>query len=1001
MRLLLTVFSLTFFALCSLAQTFDATFIGGFRNVSVDANHTTLWSNVTGTNNNSVLYRSLDQGVTWLPQRYQSDLTKNPLIYNVNTHPNRTGTIYFTTTQEGGFLWRSIDGGGTWTNPGAAFQGVDNSGLSVTNAKVLILPEPSHVVYVELGPRLFRSQDDGATFDAGRDTPCMQIFENILDPQKLVCHNTTNLFYSENSGQNFTQGAAPGGTLTTCTLVSSPQVNETYFGECLGGVSGTQQDLFFRSTNSFRNISNLTKPAGLPQFFVSPDHRIILAGGTGVLNLIRSRDLGQSWENTMAGNSTNRGTFGFDPLDSNIVYREGRNKSTNAGDTFTALNSKYVPLLAANQKIQVTLETGTAWVTDISLRDVLGTNFFLERLGPPIPSSATWFTRPIVDQAATNSLSAIGLGLGKYTTELQIGAVPLPVEMTVVARREPPAYFKVKRLTGLPSGRAIEPTTAGPMPGEGGPAVHAPVAIISGVAADPDGNIYMAYGTRIEKIAPDGTLTRYAGTGASGASSGTGGQAVNAVFRFIQDILWTPEGLLVYETVDGTLRRIRPNGVVEGILPPGIVSSSANAIARDSSGTIYLGFSGSVSRVQGNTLQQLFTISSIAPPVNGVNTPLRGMTIDPATNDFVIILPDRVIRRTQAGNVTTIAGTPGQLGFGGDGNPNATGTLLQGGFFAWVTADQSGNIYFSDSNRLRLIKPNGSIGTVAGDGRVETTIIDGTYATGLGVGTGYRATALPNGQILYADGTYLLRFEPASAPPSRFISPGGIVTITGHAKVSPGQIVSIYGVDLASNAVQAQTVPLPKILDGVSVQVNGIDVPLFYVSPILINTQFPYETAVGTAKVKVTRNGSATAEETVEVITSAPDVLVYDGNHTIAINANGQLNSATNPAAKGSFIVVYLSGNGPFSNPPPTGAAAVVDPLSRTVPVHLVTFTPASGQNINPVNTTAAFLGLTPTAVGLGQLNVEIPSNLPAGDYDVVLTVGGVASNSTRLSVGP
>ena len=65
--------------------------------------------------------------------------------------------------------------------------------------------------------------------------------------------------------------------------------------------------------------------------------------------------------------------------------------------------------------------------------------------------------------------------------------------------------------------------------GDGGPATQAQLAFPVAVAADPSGNLYIAEGGshRIRKVSVDGVITRFAGTGRSGYS-GDGGPAANA-----------------------------------------------------------------------------------------------------------------------------------------------------------------------------------------------------------------------------------------------------------------------------------------------------------------------------------------------------------------------------------------------------------------------------------------------------------------------------------------
>jgi len=65
--------------------------------------------------------------------------------------------------------------------------------------------------------------------------------------------------------------------------------------------------------------------------------------------------------------------------------------------------------------------------------------------------------------------------------------------------------------------------------GDGGPATAAQLVVPQGVALDSGGNLYIAGGNRIRKVAPNGIITTYAGTGNAGAT-GDGGPAIMATF---------------------------------------------------------------------------------------------------------------------------------------------------------------------------------------------------------------------------------------------------------------------------------------------------------------------------------------------------------------------------------------------------------------------------------------------------------------------------------------
>ena len=73
--------------------------------------------------------------------------------------------------------------------------------------------------------------------------------------------------------------------------------------------------------------------------------------------------------------------------------------------------------------------------------------------------------------------------------------------------------------------------------------------------------------------------------------------------------------------------------------------------------------------------------------------------------------------------------------------------------------------------------------------------------------------------------------------------------------VPPGSMVAVFGSNLAPRAAAAPNSIGPKVLEGTSVFINGIAVPLSYVSPTQINLQIPYGTSPGQATMTVASGG--------------------------------------------------------------------------------------------------------------------------------------------------
>jgi LVIVD repeat len=126
------------------------------------------------------------------------------------------------------------------------------------------------------------------------------------------------------------------------------------------------------------------------------------------------------------------------------------------------------------------------------------------------------------------------------------------------------------------------------------------------------------------------------------------------------------------------------------------------------------------------------------------------------------------------------------------------------------------------------------------------------------------------------------------------------------------------------------------------------------------------------------------------VVAAAPGIFVAGSSQAAAQNLDGTNNDSGHPAASGSVVVVYLTGQGHVDNPVATGAAAPSSPHSNATLPFSATI---GGQNA-PVQ----FLGLSPGFAGLAQANIQLPA-LASGSYPVVITVDGVASNGPELSV--
>lgn len=218
--------------------------------------------------------------------------------------------------------------------------------------------------------------------------------------------------------------------------------------------------------------------------------------------------------------------------------------------------------------------------------------------------------------------------------------------------------------------------------------------------------------------------------------------------------------------------------------------------------------------------------------------------------------------------------------------------------------------------------------------------------------------------------------------------------------LSPGGIFSIFGEDLAPGEGFGFFDPLSgglvELLRGVTVLVDERPAPLFFVSPQQINAQAPAELQPASfVTVRVLRENASSAFRLAPVAASAPGVFVHPGStRIVALNEDGTLNSAANPADRGSALTFYMTGAGVVSPHLAAGQPAPLPP-----PFHIVAADVEATIDNQPA--VVEFAGAAPGFVGLVQINVRIPATASSGDSIVVraLAGGGASQPGTTISI--
>ena len=214
------------------------------------------------------------------------------------------------------------------------------------------------------------------------------------------------------------------------------------------------------------------------------------------------------------------------------------------------------------------------------------------------------------------------------------------------------------------------------------------------------------------------------------------------------------------------------------------------------------------------------------------------------------------------------------------------------------------------------------------------------------------------------------------------------------ASLSPGSIISIFGTNLSAFTAVAEAFPLPTSLANTTVEIGGMQAPLFFVSPAQISAQIPFELSGAFVSVIVNNGVSSSSPVSFPLESARPGLFVWDSSgtgHGVITHAISQLPvSASLPATTGELVQIYATGLGAVDPRIPSGQPAPPSIRSRATASVEVT--------MNGMKAELDFAGLAPGWVGLYRVNALVPEGI-AGTVDVVVTANGVASNTVTLQV--
>jgi uncharacterized protein (TIGR03437 family) len=542
--------------------------------------------------------------------------------------------------------------------------------------------------------------------------------------------------------------------------------------------------------------------------------------------------------------------------------------------------------------------------------------------------------------------------------------------------------------------------------GDNGAPAAAQLSSPNAVALDSKGNLYIAdtVNQRIRMIS-GGTITTFAGTGTIGYT-GDKAAATAATFDLPGGLAFDSAGnLYIADTGNNVIRKISGGTIttVAGIQGQGPAYggdlgaatvanlSGPTAIAFDAAGNYYIADNGNSLIRKVDTSGIINTIVGASGGTSGTAGSLdhpNGVWIGAGGALYIADSNHARVARWAPPDLTNIAGN-NVAGFKGDGGP---ANLAQLNKPTGIAMDAAGNIYLADTNnsRIRKITTDGVITTIAGS-RYTGYSGDGGDATVAMLNVPRSIAVSPDGTVYIADtGNHAIRVLTPTFPT---INSNGVTNAASFApRISPGAIASIFGTGFGTATFQADE-PLPtSTTNFVSVQVNGVAAPLFYVSPVQINFQVPWATpTTGTVNVAVVVNGGSSNIAAAPVATTAPGLFVLQSGQAAVLNPDYSINDPSNPVKAGTTIFAYLTGSGPVS---PAAKDGVPAPTTSLVYVQA-----SNSATIGNQPATVSFAGLAPGFVGLVQMNIVVPTGLAPGTYPLSVTIDGQTSNAAPISV--
>jgi uncharacterized protein (TIGR03437 family) len=270
-----------------------------------------------------------------------------------------------------------------------------------------------------------------------------------------------------------------------------------------------------------------------------------------------------------------------------------------------------------------------------------------------------------------------------------------------------------------------------------------------------------------------------------------------------------------------------------------------------------------------------------------------------------------------------------------------------------------------------------SSGTYANSAMKYAVSADGTVRIGSGIGPELGINVALAAPRVTGSGVYIY--------PQYVVNAASWAPFT--AGVTPGEMVTLAGQNLAGSTQQATALPLPT---------TGL------VSPTQVSFLVPYEVSTSLASIQLINggaNGGTSNTVTLPVNLTTPGLFTFQQNGLgppDAEHADYSLVNSASPAQPGETILLFVTGLGAVNPLVPDGAAGP----STTLSVANNTISAYFENDTDYEQATVVYAGLAPGEGGLYQVNVTVPGDLTSGNYYVDIAGPDSYTSEATIAVG-